>query len=181
MTYSDMSLNELIGIFSKMSLETKIQFCLPNGTYIPKHFHVTEIGRIQKDFVDCGGVKRKEEYCSMQLWVAGDVDHQIALEKLMKIIEAGSDLDLGNLPVMFEYQTDTLGLYFVNLVQIGMNSTIIHLRSVYANCLAPDKCGVGQCGVPVCAIKKPEKNKCCGDKEECKNDSEDRCGRGGCC
>jgi hypothetical protein len=181
MTYSDMTLNELIGILSKLSMETSIQFCLPNGKYVPKHFHVTEIGRIQKDFVDCGGVRRKEEYCSMQLWVAGDVDHQITLEKLMKIIEAGEHLDVGNLPVMFEYQTDTLGLYLVNLVQLGTNSATVHLRGVYANCLAPDKCGVDQCGVQKCSVQKPASKKCCGDKESCKNEGEDRCGRGGCC
>ena len=143
MKYSDISMNELVAILRKTGFETSIQFCLPNGKYIEKHYHVTEIGKTQKEFADCGGVKRKEEYCNMQLWVANDVDHQITLEKLMKIIEAGSYLELGDLPVVFEYQTDTLGLYFINLVQIGTHATTIHLKNVNANCLAPDKCGIG--------------------------------------
>jgi hypothetical protein len=151
MTYSDMSLNEFLGILNKLSLESKIRFCLPDGKYVPEHYHVTEIGRIQKDFVDCGGVKRREDYCSMQLWVASDVDHQITLDKLMRIIEAGGYLDLGNLPVIFEYQTETLGLYFINLVQLSEQTVTIHLKSVNANCLAPDKCGVsGSCGSSGC-------------------------------
>lgn len=151
MTYSDMCLNELLGIMSKISLERTIQFCLPDGAYIPKHYHVTEIGRIQKDFVDCGGLRRREEYCSMQLWVANDVGHQITLGKLMDIIDAGSYLELGELPVIFEYQTETLGLYFVKLVQIGTDAVTIHLKSVNTNCLSPDRCGVdGSCGESGC-------------------------------
>ena len=31
-----------------------IQFVLPDGDQIPIHFHVTEVGHVAKDFVDCG-------------------------------------------------------------------------------------------------------------------------------
>ena len=35
------------------SLET-ISFQLPDGSLVPGHFHVTEVGRISKHFIDCG-------------------------------------------------------------------------------------------------------------------------------
>jgi hypothetical protein len=30
-----------------------------NRLSVPAHFHVTEVGRLTKKFVDCGGVKRQ--------------------------------------------------------------------------------------------------------------------------
>ena len=32
-----------------------ISFKLPNGDLVPNHFHVTEVGRVTKNFIDCGG------------------------------------------------------------------------------------------------------------------------------
>ena len=32
-----------------------IGFQLPNGNSVPKHFHVTEVGKVVKDYIDCGG------------------------------------------------------------------------------------------------------------------------------
>jgi hypothetical protein len=34
---------------------TELTFTLPNGTKVPSHFHVTEVGVITKHFIDCGG------------------------------------------------------------------------------------------------------------------------------
>ena len=36
-----------------------VQLILPGGSAIPQHFHVTEVGQVQKDFIDCGGDVRK--------------------------------------------------------------------------------------------------------------------------
>lgn len=33
---------------------TELNFKLPDGSSIPAHFHLTEIGLITKHFVDCG-------------------------------------------------------------------------------------------------------------------------------
>ena len=48
-------------------LET-IGFELPNGELVASHFHVTEVGKITKHFIDCGGVERKEEVVNFQLF-----------------------------------------------------------------------------------------------------------------
>ena len=39
------------------SVET-VNFTLPDGTSVPEHFHVTEVGLITKNFIDCGGTVR---------------------------------------------------------------------------------------------------------------------------
>lgn len=44
----------------------------PDAAFVPAHFHITEIGRIQKDFIDCGGTVRSAVTCLLQVWVAHD-------------------------------------------------------------------------------------------------------------
>ena len=63
-----------------------IQFKLPDGSYLPVHFHVTEVGRIDRHFIDCGGVERKETVANFQLWEAGDYDHRLAPQKFLSIL-----------------------------------------------------------------------------------------------
>lgn len=49
-----------------------VEFQLENGTFVPEHFHVTEVGQITKKFIDCGGVIRTEKVINFQLWNAND-------------------------------------------------------------------------------------------------------------
>jgi len=80
--------------------EKSLQIVLPDGTEIPKHFHVTEIGQVRKDFVDCGGEKRTSTSCVIQIWVATDVDHRVSCDKFLKILGLADDLLVGDfLPV----------------------------------------------------------------------------------
>ena len=44
-----------------------VQFQLENGNFVPEHFHVTEVGIITKDFIDCGGKIRHEKTINFQL------------------------------------------------------------------------------------------------------------------
>ena len=48
---------------------TTIAFQLPDGELVPNHFHVTEIGKVTKHFIDCGGTIRNEE-----MWISGGDD-----------------------------------------------------------------------------------------------------------
>ena len=73
-------------IKKKLSKLDSVAFVLPNGNFIPKHFHVTEIGVVTKDFIDCGGTLRQEKSVNFQLWTADDFDHRIAPQKLLDII-----------------------------------------------------------------------------------------------
>ena len=68
-----MKLSEIKRILN--SLDT-IAFQLPNGELVQPHFHVTEVGKISKNFIDCGGTIRKEQVVNFQLWNANDFEHR---------------------------------------------------------------------------------------------------------
>ena len=57
--------------------ESSLRFVLPSGQYVPDHFHVTEVGRVEKNFIDCGGTRRKAVSCLLQAWTANDVQHRL--------------------------------------------------------------------------------------------------------
>lgn len=115
-----------------------IAFQLPNGELVPNHFHVTEVGKITKHFIDCGGTVRNEEVVNFQLWNANDYDHRLHPEKLVHIIELSQKtLDIGNLEVEVEYQGQTIEKFALKFD--GKNFL---LTSKETDCLARDKCGV---------------------------------------
>jgi len=118
----------------------QVQFQLPNGSFVPHHFHVTEIGVIQKSFIDCGGTIRNEKVINFQLWEATDFDHRLAPQKLKNIISLSEKvLQLEDLEVEVEYQADTIGKY--NLRFENGNFILINKKT---DCLAKDNCGVPQ-------------------------------------
>jgi len=87
----------------------RIAFQLPNGELVPSHFHVTEVGKITKNFIDCGGTVRNEEVINFQLWNANDYDHRLHPEKLVKIIELSEKvLELKDSEIEVEYQGQTI-------------------------------------------------------------------------
>ena len=78
-----MKLSEIKTVLATLD---NVTFQLPNGTFVPEHFHVTEVGLITKNFIDCGGKVRKETIINFQLWNANDLDHRLKPKKLMNII-----------------------------------------------------------------------------------------------
>lgn len=118
-------------------LET-IGFQLPNGELVPSHFHVTEIGKITKHFIDCGGTERKEAVVNFQLWNANDYDHRLHPEKLLNIINLSEKrLNIENLEIEVEYQADTIGKF-----GLDFDSKNFLLTSKQTDCLAKDNCGI---------------------------------------
>ena len=69
-----------------LSTAESVNFELENGTSVPEHFHVTEVGIITKNFIDCGGVVRNEKVANFQLWDANDFEHRLKPKKLLDII-----------------------------------------------------------------------------------------------
>ena len=120
------------------NLET-IAFQLPNKQLVPSHFHVTEVGMISKNFIDCGGKVRKEEIISFQLWEENDYDHRLHPEKLVSIIELSEKtFNFPDLEVEVEYQgKDTIGKYGLDFD--GKNFV---LMSKVTACLARESCGL---------------------------------------
>lgn len=121
------------------SLNT-IAFQLPDGSLVPSHFHVTEVGKVTKHFIDCGGTLRNEVVVNFQLWEANDYDHRLHPEKLIHIIELSDKLlDLGNLEIEVEYQATTIGKY-----GLDFDGTNFLLTTKQTDCLAKDNCGIPQ-------------------------------------
>jgi hypothetical protein len=122
----------------KQVLQTmeSISFVLPNGKPVQPHFHITEVGRRTKDFIDCGGTVQQESVVNLQLWLADDIDYRLTPEKLLSIIELSEEkLNLENLEVEVEYQTETVGHY-----QLQLKDSQLLLIPTKTDCLAPDKC-----------------------------------------
>lgn len=118
-------------------LET-IGFQLPDGTLVPEHFHVTEVGKIRKHFIDCGGTVRHEEVVNFQLWNANDYDHRLHPEKLLNIIELSERvLGIEDLEIEVEYQGDTIGKF-----GLDFDGTNFLLTTKQTDCLAKDQCGI---------------------------------------
>ncbi|KOF04277.1 hypothetical protein AWW67_09360 [Roseivirga seohaensis] len=116
----------------------QIAFELPDGSLVPSHFHVTEVGQINKHFIDCGGTVRNEEVANFQLWEANDYDHRLHPEKLVHIIELSEKiLGLKDLEIEVEYQGSTIGKY-----GLDFNGTNFLLTTKQTACLASDKCGI---------------------------------------
>lgn len=115
-----------------------VNFKLENGDSVPDHFHVTEVGIITKDFIDCGGTVRHEKVANFQLWDANDFEHRLKAGKLLNIISlAEKVLKMEDLEIEVEYQAETIGKY--DLAFEGGSFLLIAKKTA---CLAMDKCDV---------------------------------------
>jgi hypothetical protein len=119
---------------------TEVNFQLENGTPVPEHFHVTEVGVITKHFIDCGGVIRNEKVANFQLWDANDFDHRLKPAKLLNIIKLSEEkLGIEDLEIEVEYQAETIGKY-----DLEFNGNNFVLMNKQTACLASDSCGIPQ-------------------------------------
>ena len=117
-----------------------LKFQLPNGEFVPAHFHITEVGNITRNFIDCGGVQRQENKLNLQLWVASDTDHRLDPTNLLNILQlAEKQLGNSNMEVEVEYQQSTIGRY-----KLAFNGAVFQLINTQTACLAPNQCGIPQ-------------------------------------
>ena len=130
---------KLSEIKNQLKKSTQIAFQLPNGNLVASHFHVTEVGKVTKKFIDCGGKVRIEEVINFQLWEANDYDHRLHPEKLLSIIELSEKIfDFEDLEIEVEYQgKETIGKYGMDFD--GKNFL---LTSKLTACLAREACGI---------------------------------------
>lgn len=115
-----------------------VNFVLPDGSFVPEYFHVTEVGLINKNFIDCGGTVRNETVVNFQLWDANDYEHRLKPSKLLNIIALSEKvLGIGDFEIEVEYQNTTIGKY-----DLGFNGTEFTLQNKFTACLAQEECGV---------------------------------------
>lgn len=122
-----------------------------DGEAIEPHFHVTEVGRVQKDFVDCGGTVRRLVTCLLQTWVGDDLDHRITAGKLLKAFEHAAPVLGGeDLPVELEYETCNVVQLVVASVKQEPDRLILQLGSKHTDCLAKELCVPSVAGAASC-------------------------------
>ncbi|MFV0178052.1 DUF6428 family protein [Empedobacter falsenii] len=115
-----------------------VEFQLENGTFVPEHFHVTEVGQITKNFIDCGGTIRNEKVVNFQLWNADDYEHRLKPGKLLNIIKLSEEkLGIENAEIEVEYQAETIGKF-----DLDFNGKSFVLKNKTTACLAEDACGI---------------------------------------
>lgn len=155
-----MKLSEIKRILN--TVET-VNFQLPNETFVPEHFHVTEVGLITKNFIDCGGTVRKETAVNFQLWDANDFEHRLKPKKLLDIIELSEKvLGIEDFEIEVEYQDTTIGKY--DLEFNGENFELVNKKTA---CLALDMCGIPQTIQKIkSAVLTPESS-CCSPGGSC--------------
>jgi hypothetical protein len=136
-----------------------VQFLLPDGEVIPIHAHITEVGRVDKTFLDCGGVIRKVSTLCLQAWVADDLDHRLPAGKLADIIaRAFPLLGTDDLEVEVEYEAGLISQFPVEaLCNIG-ECLRVTLGTKHTDCLAKEIC---------LAPLAQDDSSCCGDTGCC--------------
>lgn len=121
--------------------EATIRFRLPSGELAPPHAHVTEVARISKRFIDCGGTFREDSMCRLQTWVADDYDHRLTAGKLTKILDkARSILGEEDLEVDVEHDLGFVTQFPLESVEHIGSDLIISLKGRNTACLAPELC-----------------------------------------
>lgn len=121
--------------------DAHITFRLPDGTSVPPHYHVTEVGLATKTFLDCGGKKHHQSSCLLQLWIADDIDHRLLASKLLSIFELSGEIltDL-EIPIEFEHEAPVLTQLPVESYSIEDNVITLNLKFKETDCLAKDIC-----------------------------------------
>jgi len=113
----------------------------PDGEPIEAHFHVTEVGRVQRDFVDCGGTVRRVVTCLLQTWVGEDTEHRITAGKLLKAFaHAAPILGDEDLSVEFEYEACNVVQLVLAEVRQESDRFVLQLGRKHTDCLARDVC-----------------------------------------
>lgn len=142
-----------------------LHFILPDGGRIPDHFHITEVGHVARNFVDCGGTRRSVESCLLQTWVADDEDHRLAAGKLVRIFDhAGEVLPHHDLPVEIEYEDGFISQFPVRSAAVEDGVLNFFLGLKHTDCRAKDRCLPGVCGP---SAAEPADADCCGGTSCC--------------
>src|SRR5688572_2571678 len=136
--------------------EAVVRFKLPDATYVPIHVHVTEVGRVDKRFMDCGGTIRFEQTCRIQLWLADDMEHRLKSKKFHALLKRATViLDDENLEVEIEYEDVIVSQFPISGVEWNDNELAFVLFFKHTDCMAKDICIPSRsgeaCDGPKCA------------------------------
>ncbi|MGL4423759.1 MAG: DUF6428 family protein [Gemmataceae bacterium] len=122
-----MTLNDFVRVPNE-NPAAALHLMLPDGSFVPAHYHVTEVGRVHKDFIDCGGTVRSKTACVLQVWVADDTDHRLDTTKLAMIVRLTTPLlKATDLPVEVDYENDVVSQFPVTAAEVTPFGILLHL------------------------------------------------------
>ncbi len=135
--------------------EKRVRFILPDGDEIPPHFHVTEVGYVRKNFIDCGGVLGESESCLLQTWLGDDTEHKLVAGRLAEILKLGDRvLPHDRLEVEVEYDCCVVGQYSIAQTKTAPGRIDLILANKQTQCLARERRKIADepacCGVAAC-------------------------------
>ena len=148
---------------SQLAQTENLEFVLQNGTKVPTHFHITEVGMTTKQFTDCGNTFRIQKTATFQLWTSVDFYHRLEPQKVLKIIASTESMFAGeDLDIEIEYQQETVGKFGLEF----QNNQFV-LTNTKTDCLAKDNCGISE-KVKVSMNQLQETAaSCCGSEGNC--------------
>jgi hypothetical protein len=121
--------------------EAQLRILLPNGEFAPAHVHVTEVARVDKRFIDCGGTLRTESFCRLQTWHAQDVEHRLTAGKLSKIFAKAEGVALtDDLDMDVEHEVGFISQFPLESIEATTDELVFRLGVRHTACLAEDKC-----------------------------------------
>jgi len=125
---------------------------LPNQHLVPLSFHVTEVGQVNKTFIDCGGKVHVAQTCQLQVWVGDDVDHWLETGKLADILKLAKSIVFSDdVDVEIEYEDAAISQYPVENYSVTDDAVTLHLTTKHTDCLAKELCIVpSSCGATGC-------------------------------
>lgn len=116
-------------------------FAKPDGSLVPSHFHITEVGHLAKSFIDCGGKRHTIGSCILQVWIADDTDHRLKAAKLLSIFgRADGLLPSLDLPVEIEVEAPVLTQLPLTRCEVVNGNLVFHTELKHTDCLAKDIC-----------------------------------------
>jgi hypothetical protein len=150
----DMKILELQGVLETHS-NSFPRFVLPDGSHIPLHAQITEVGHAVKNFIDCGGLVGREEKIVLQTHVGSNTDHRLKSDRFAKILQLGARvLPHSDLDVCVEYDCCVVSQYPISEAKIEGEYLDFILDREHTQCRAKERAKAAQsdtCCTPTAA------------------------------
>lgn len=117
-----------------------IEFHLPGGIQLPTHYHITDVGAVNRYFIDCGGQTREENYVQIQLWLGKNNDHCLDAKTILKILKNSNKVlcklpNLNDSNVFIEYKTEFITQYPIAKIDVLNGKIICFTKHLTTQCL----------------------------------------------
>jgi hypothetical protein len=133
-----------------------LRFVLPDGSMIPTHAHITEVGHVIRKFIDCGGETGKEEKVLLQTHVGCDTEHRLRSDRFAKILQLGERvLPDDQLDVEVEYNCCVVAQYPIAEARVEDEHLDLLLSRGRTQCRARER------------RERPGNEACCGTTAAC--------------